>query len=92
MMYGLGRRKGFRPGAGFGFRGISPPWPYIGRGRGGLPRCRYPGTASSLMYMPTSPYPGRMSRDDEIDYLKRRAEAIRRELTQVESQIQDLET
>lgn len=26
-------------GYGFGFRGSSPPWPYVGRGRGGLPRC-----------------------------------------------------
>jgi hypothetical protein len=24
---------------GFGFRGGSPPLPYVGRGRGGLPRC-----------------------------------------------------
>ena len=24
---------------GFGFRGWSPPWPYVGLGRGGLPRC-----------------------------------------------------
>ena len=33
MPYGYGR--------GFGFRGSSPPWPYVGRGRGGLPRCWY---------------------------------------------------
>ena len=26
-------------GFGYGFRGCSPPWPYVGRGRGGLPRC-----------------------------------------------------
>ena len=26
-------------GGGFGFRGWSPPWPYVGLGRGGLPRC-----------------------------------------------------
>jgi hypothetical protein len=26
---------------GFGFRGSTPPWPYIGRGRGGLPKCGY---------------------------------------------------
>ena len=32
---------GFRGGWGFGFRGSSPPWPYIGLGRGGLPRCGY---------------------------------------------------
>jgi len=28
-------------GMGFGFRGSSPPWPYVGLGRGGLPRCGY---------------------------------------------------
>jgi hypothetical protein len=38
MRYGAG--IGY--GKGFGFRGYSPPWPYIGRGRGGLPRCHYP--------------------------------------------------
>jgi hypothetical protein len=26
-------------GRGFGFRGWSPPWPYVGQGRGGFPRC-----------------------------------------------------
>jgi hypothetical protein len=30
-------------GQGFGFSGSSPPWPYVGRGRGGKPRCQYPG-------------------------------------------------
>ena len=33
---GIGYRRGF------GFRGFSPPWPYTGRGRGGLPRCWHP--------------------------------------------------
>ncbi len=28
-------------GRGFGFRGFSPPWPFVGLGRGGLPRCWY---------------------------------------------------
>lgn len=26
-------------GRGCGFRGYSPPWPNVGQGRGGLPRC-----------------------------------------------------
>ena len=41
-------------GYGFGFRGSSPPWPYIGRGRGGLPRCWYPmaGVAPSYWQPP----------------------------------------
>lgn len=34
--------KGFgRGGYGFGLRGWTPPWPYVGMGRGGLPRCWY---------------------------------------------------
>lgn len=32
---------GYGGGRGFGFRGSSPPWPYVGVGRGGLPRCWY---------------------------------------------------
>ena len=36
---GMGRGMG--GGRGFGFRGSSPPWPYVGIGRGGLPRCGY---------------------------------------------------
>jgi hypothetical protein len=26
---------------GFGIGGSSPPWPFVGLGRGGLPRCGY---------------------------------------------------
>ena len=54
MPNGYGYGRGFRRwgGAGFGFRGASPPWPYVGRGRGGLPRCFYPG-----LYGP-APVPG----------------------------------
>jgi hypothetical protein len=36
---GYGRGMGYGGGMGFGFRGTSPPWPYVGIGRGGLPRC-----------------------------------------------------
>jgi len=36
-----GRSIGWGRGMGFGFRGSSPPWPYVGIGRGGLPRCGY---------------------------------------------------
>ena len=37
---GYGRGMGYGGGMGFGFRGFSPPWPHVGIGRGGLPRCR----------------------------------------------------
>ena len=51
MPYGFGR--------GFGFRGSSPAWPYIGRGRGGLPRCWYFGAPATIPYEPAPvPYPG----------------------------------
>ena len=40
--WGRGIGRGFRGGGkGFGFRGSSPPWPYVGVGRGGLSRCGY---------------------------------------------------
>ena len=55
-----GRGFGLRRGMGFGFRGSSPPWPYVGLGRGGLPRCGYflsgAGAPAALSYQQT-PYP-----------------------------------
>jgi NAD-dependent dihydropyrimidine dehydrogenase PreA subunit len=84
MAYGYGR--------GFGFRGSSPPWPYIGRGRGGLPRCWYPGFASVPPYAPTSAYSAPVTREQELGFLKSQAEAIKAELNQVETRIHDLET
>ena len=55
MPNGYGRGFG-RRGWGFGFRGSSPPWPYVGLGRGGLPRCGY--FLSGAAGMPAPPaYP-----------------------------------
>jgi len=54
--------RGFGRGMGFGFRGSSPPWPYVGIGRGGLPRCGYflSGAAGAPAQRPyqQTPYPG----------------------------------
>ncbi|MFC1905209.1 DUF5320 domain-containing protein [Chloroflexota bacterium] len=91
MVYGFGRGLGSRGGTGFGFRGGSPPWPYAGRGRGGLPRCWSPGVTSSPSYAPASIYPAKMTRDQELDFLKTQAEAIKRELDRVEARMSDLE-
>ncbi len=88
MVYGFGRGSGGRGGAGLGFRGSSPPWPYVGRGRGGLPRCRYPGVASSTRYTTASSC---ATREQELDLLKGQAEAIKAELNRVEARICDLE-
>jgi len=91
---------------GFGFRGDSPPWPYVGRGRGGLPRCGYflsdAGASPDLAYQPPfygqgpaapgyAPFPQQMSREDELGYLRDQAEAAREQLEQIESRIRDLE-
>jgi len=88
MVYGFGRGQGGRGGAGLGFRGSSPPWPYVGRGRGGLPRCQYLGVASSPRYTTASPY---ATREQKLDLLKGQTEAIKAELNRVEAWICDLE-
>jgi hypothetical protein len=99
--------RGQRGGMGLGFRGSSPPWPYVGLGRGGLPRCGYffsrVGTPIPPLY-PASPFypraravPGyipyspRMTRDEELNYLKDEAEAIKGQLEEIESRMRDLE-
>ncbi len=88
MVYGFGRGLGGRGDAGLGFRGSSPPWPYVGRGRGGLPRCQYPGVASSPRYTTASSC---ATREQELDLLKGQTEAIKAELNRVEARICDLE-
>ena len=96
-----GSGPGFRSrgGMGFGFRGSSPPWPYVGLGRGGLPRCCYffSGTGD-LRYQPPGvstfgygTYQGPV-RGEEVDYLRQEAEAIRSRLNEIESRMRDLET
>ena len=72
-----------RPGsAGMGFRGSSPPYPYVGRGRGGLPRCQYPGAIPNMAHM---------TREQELDLLKVQAGEIKKDLDGVESRIRELE-
>jgi hypothetical protein len=79
---------------GLGFRGSSPPWPYVGRGRGGLPRCGYyfggAGVPPTSGYAP-HPYPSKMNREEELNYMKDQAEAIKGQLEEIESRMRDLE-
>jgi NAD-dependent dihydropyrimidine dehydrogenase PreA subunit len=78
---------------GFGFRRFSPSRPYVGRGRGRLPRHWYPGLAMALPHPPTPPiYSPRMTQEAEIDWLKRQFEAMKSKLNQVEARIRDLES
>ena len=84
--------RGRSGGAGMGFRGNSPPYPYVGRGRGGLPRCQYPGATLSFRYAPFPSYAAQMTHEQELDFLKGQAGEIKKELDRVESRIRDLET
>ena len=84
MYYGYGR--------GFGFRGSSPPWPYIGRGRGGLPRCWHPGLGGAAVpYAAPAPYWTAPTREEELGFLKSQAEATKRQLEDIERRIRELE-
>ena len=96
MPYGRGMR--------FGFRGSSPPWPFVGRGRGGLPRCGYY-LGSTVGRFPLRwayqqpthafdarmPFAPQMTREQELDFLKDQAEAIKEQLEQIQAQMHDLE-
>ncbi len=91
--------RGQRGGMGFGFRGSSPPWPYVGQGRGGLPRCGYylRGTVAPS-YQPLTrvqtgywPFSAPVSKEEELSYPKDQAEAIKSRLDEIESRIRDLE-
>ena len=68
---------------GAGFRGYTPPWPYVGRGHGGYARCQYPGFIRDY----AEPYP---VRDQEIDDLKSQAQAMREQLTRIEDTISQM--
>jgi|GEM_PF-284772 len=88
-------------GGGFGFRGASPPWPYVGRGRGGLPRCWHPGVFAATGYAPGSyggfpawgatPYPPQATAEQEVDFLKEEANAVRKHLEDIEARVKELE-
>lgn len=83
------RRSGRGGGLGFGFRGSSPHWPYVGRGRGGLPRCSYY-LGAPASFVPAPYYPG-PARYDDTDAMKSQAEALRTQLEDIESRIRDRE-
>ena len=103
-----GRRRlgrGLRGDWGFGFRGSSPAWPYVGLGRGGLSRCGYflSGAAGRAplgwsYQQPTYPFNAGMpfapqvTQEQELDSLKDQAEAIKEQLEQIQARMRDLES
>jgi hypothetical protein len=103
---GRGLGRGYGGGMGFGFRGSSPPWPYVGIGRGGLPRCwAYGGYGlPATGYAPPAPrfYPGPgayargpygapSSTQEEVNFLKGQAEMLREEIEAIDARIKELE-
>jgi hypothetical protein len=107
MPNGFGRGRGSGQGGyGFGFRGSSPPWPYVGIGRGGLPRCGYflSGAGAPAQWPNQTPFYGQgpaapgyattapqMTGEEELDYLRNQAEAVKEQLAQIDSRMRDLE-
>ena len=102
---GLGRSSG--GGMGFGFRGSSPPWPYVGRGRGGLPRCGYflSGAANPPQQPYQTPFLGQepaasgyapfyaqITREEELNFLRNQSDGIKKQLEQIKSRVQELES
>jgi hypothetical protein len=77
-----------------------------GGGMGGLPRCGYflggPGATAPWPYQPPvygqqpvvpgyAPFSPQMTKEEELDYLKNQAEAIKEQLDQIDSRMRDLE-
>ena len=91
-MFGRNSTRCAQPrGSGLGFRGNSPPYPYIGRGKGGLPRCQYPGNITGLGGSLLPDYQPHITREQELGFLKTRAGEIKQELDNIESRIHNLE-
>jgi len=100
MPNGYGRGRGFGAGAGLGLRGSSPPWPYVGLGRGGLPRCSHffrRGVAPAYQPLPRTGAAGyarfsaATSKEEQLSYLKDQAQAIQEQLDSIQSRMRDLE-
>ena len=93
MVYGTGRglARGFGAGRGMGFafRGSSPPWPYVGRGRGGLPRCAYFLSGTGQTPYPVTPETA--TKEQELSLLTTQAATMKEQLEQIEARIKSLE-
>ena len=97
---------GFSRGMGLGFRGYSPSWPYVGIGRGGLPRCwayggyGLPATGYAPPATPVYPGPGTYgwgpygapsTPQEEVRFLKDQAEMLRGEIAAIDARLKELE-
>lgn len=92
-------------GRGFGFRGWSPGWPYVGLGRGGLPRCwaygRYPYGAAigpgTFGYTPwygpamTPEFGAPVPSEDEKQMLQEQVAFLERQLDAITRRIEEIQ-
>lgn len=92
-------------GRGFGFRGHSPGWPYVGLGRGGLPRCwAYgpqpygagfrPGFQGYTPWQSASgipPFGQAMPPEEEKQMLQEQMAFLKTQLDQIAKRIEELE-
>jgi len=93
-------------GRGFRFKGWSPGWPYVGRGRGGLPRCwaygPYPyGADFALGFSGPTPWYGSppmapefglpMPPEQEKQMLQYQVAFLRDQMNQISKRIEELE-
>ncbi len=81
MPYGTGFGRGFR------FRWYSPAWPYVGRGRGGLPRCLAYGIPYNIQ---TIGWQATTS-ENEISLLRNQAQNLKQQLDLIETRIKNME-
>jgi len=89
MPYGRGYGMGRGPGMGGGFRGGYEAWPYIGRGRGGLPRCGY--FAGQAYLMPGYTYYNPYIAGNNPDLMQSTAANLRERLEQIKAKINEME-
>ena len=78
-------------GRGFGFRGTSPPWPYVGRGRGGRLRFRYPGLWGAAPYIAPVTYWSAPASKERVGFLKGQVDVMKSQLEDIECRIRKLE-
>jgi hypothetical protein len=86
-------RQGQRGGKGVGFRGSSSAWPYVGLGRGGLPRCgRFSrgGAVSTAQRVGYGSFAEPLSKEAELSNLNKQAQTLRKTLEEIESKVKTL--
>jgi len=84
MPYGRGY------GMGGGFRGANAAWPYIGRGRGGLPRCGYY-FDNPAYYMPGYQGKAPAAADYGLGDLKNTVSTLKERLSRMQATISEIE-